>query len=165
MFAFTVLPDSPFGPGPLKNWHHANCIFEIKSKKGSQVLDSIDLIEGYQLLSETHKDFILEQINTCFPTASTTSVASGSSAKKSSSGVEEFAGKNYRADSKDNLFKEFRRIVVNMTNESSYLKKTQILNQFLIKVISNIYINPNFLIKFIFRAQTESNLREISLSG
>lgn len=42
--------------------------------------------------------------------------------------------KHYKEDSKDNLFREFRRICADIADESSYLGKTKILHTFLLKV-------------------------------
>lgn len=45
--------------------------------------------------------------------------------------------KYYKKDSKDNLFREFRRICAEISNESSFTGKTKILHQFLLKVGMN----------------------------
>lgn len=42
--------------------------------------------------------------------------------------------KNFKEDSTDNLFREFRRICALLSDESSYLGKTSILNKFFSKV-------------------------------
>jgi DNA ligase-3 len=121
-----INPHNPFGSGPMKLWHHFDCLFEIKVKRDGQQLDSIDLIQGFHLLGEEDKDRIIEKINTINPNPVKTT--------KAAVPVPVFnKGSNFKEDSKDNSFREFRRIVTEITNESGYLKKTAILNKFLIK--------------------------------
>lgn len=124
----------------MKNWYHIDCIFLVfnNQRPGTVVIESSDDIDGWDQLDEEDRDTVQEKIYEWLKTnknSSKTSATASTSTKKDTSAQ---LGKHYKSDSKDNLFREFRRICADITNESSYLKKTAVLNKYLLKVITQL---------------------------
>lgn len=36
----------------MKNWHHIECFFQLKTKIGTKVLDTIELLEGWDKIQD-----------------------------------------------------------------------------------------------------------------
>lgn len=113
-----VNPNNPFGSGPMKQWFHVDCFFSLKKNKTSKTIKSSADIEGWDSLSTEEKDDLIDKIGPDFKIESSPSKPSDKSSPSS-------------ADSKDNLFSEFQKIVNKIANEPSYNNKSQILQRFL----------------------------------
>lgn len=100
----------------MKTWFHLECFFQIKKTKNSKTINSIDEIDGWDLLSNDDQNIVLGKLDP--------SVKINQSVRSLCS----------KPDSKDNLFSEFQRIVSKIANEPSYNSKSQILGKFLREV-------------------------------
>lgn len=120
-----VNPNNPFGSGPMKQWFHVDCFFGLKKTKTSKTIKSSADVEGWDLLSTEEKDDLIDKIGPDFKIESSPSKPSHKSPSSS-------------ADSKDNLFSEFQKIVNKIANEPSYNNKSQILQRFLRDVRSQM---------------------------
>lgn len=116
-------PNNPFGSGPMKQWFHVECFFQLKKTKNSKTINSVDDIDGWDLLSVDDKETIVNHLG---PVVKTTSDRPAKPSKDKA-----------RAGSKDNLFSEFQRIISKIANEPSYNSKSQILGKFLRDVSQN----------------------------
>ena len=58
---------NPFGPGPMKMWHHVNCLFEVFTKQRATTakIETPDDIEGWSDLDEDDQKEILEHLPNC----------------------------------------------------------------------------------------------------
>lgn len=130
----------------MKSWHHLDCLFELfmKQRVTTKRLDSLEDLDGFDLLSEDDQLIVIDKINESekayaenhgldvpikieLTKVKKNDSPSKGSAKKANKTTTN-AQKNLKNDNiKDSLFKEFRRLVVNITNESSYLKKSKIV--------------------------------------
>lgn len=122
----------------MKNWYHIDCIFLVfnNQRPGTVVIESSDDIDGWDQLDEEDRDTVQEKIYEFMKTNKNSSKAGGAASTSTKKDASVQLGKHYKSDSKDNLFREFRRICADITNESSYLKKSAVLNKYLLKVIS-----------------------------
>ncbi|XP_967954.1 DNA ligase 3 [Tribolium castaneum] len=134
---------NPFGEGKMKNWHHVNCLFEVFLKQRpttKRIDDPVEDIDGWVLLDDEQKSDILKRVEECnsfFETKhgvkpspkKTPQEAKPSTSSKDSSGpVIQFDPSH-----KDNQFREFRRVVADISNVSSYLEKTSIVSKMFTK--------------------------------
>lgn len=110
-------PNNPFGSGPMKQWYHVDCFFELKKTKTSKVITSVDDVEGWDSLTKDDQQALIAKLGPDFKTSST----QGQKESKSSAGNE---------DSKDNSFCQFQKIVGKIADEPSYNSKSQILQRF-----------------------------------
>ncbi|VEN47869.1 unnamed protein product [Callosobruchus maculatus] len=140
---------NPFGAGKMKAWHHVDCLFEVflKQRQATQRIESSDDIEGWDKISEEDQKYILQKIKECDeafvkkygPSAlnkspkkpkSHTSPSSSKASAAASTKVEKKIPDENKPEkptgpTKDDLFKEFRRLVADVTNIASYLEKTE----------------------------------------
>lgn len=82
------------------------------------------MLEGWADIQDEERDEIFQLIRKHYKIA----------VKSEDSDKVTYAGADYRASSKDNLFKEFRRICIDILSESGRKNKTSILNSFLVAV-------------------------------
>ncbi|CAH1176372.1 unnamed protein product [Phaedon cochleariae] len=141
---------NPFGTGKMKAWHHINCLFEsfLKQRQTTKRLESPDEIEGWDALCEDDQSMILDKIKDCddffhkkFGTKPTTPKKQSKEVPLKGSHEKDKTGKNKDVSnntnvnsdespnrthkmSKDHYFKQFRRLVADITNNTSYLDKT-----------------------------------------
>lgn len=140
-----VVP-SPFGSGSMKNWYHIDCMFEqfLKQRVATKRIDSPDDLEGWNLLNDDDKNLIISKIsendreiekkhgitipakkwdlNNC--TATVKKQMKDESPKKDNAILQN--GNNSKIH-KDLLFREFRRLVADISNVNSYLEKTDLV--------------------------------------
>lgn len=136
------LVPSPYGDGKMKNWHHLSCLFEqfLKQRPTTKRIESPDDIDGFDSLSDEDQGDILKQINDCNKSISekyglkiTPRKPKTPQKKKEEPASEISLIKPNNSENKDNLFREFRRLVANITNESSYLEKTNLVSKLFTK--------------------------------
>lgn len=108
----------------MKSWYHIDCFFELKVTKNSKTISSVDDVEGWELLSSADTTTLLKKLGPNVNTVSQGPSKSSQGASKSSKAPK------VKADSKDNLFSTFQRIVDKVANEPSYNSKSQILQKF-----------------------------------
>lgn len=141
------LVHNPFGSGKMKSWHHIDCLFEIfsKQRQTTKRIESLDDIEGWDKLKDEDRDYILEKIRDCDDTfaAKFGAKTNKSPNKQSPKGTNPKVTKKNEAkidtpqptavakekEFKDNLFREFRRLVTDIMNNSSYLDKTEMVRK------------------------------------
>lgn len=111
------LVTNPFGSGKMKSWHHVDCIFEqfLKQKLTTKRIETVDDLSGWENLNDDDKKMILEKIKECHKSLGIEMPVKNNSAIK----------KEHR----DDLFREFRRLVAEITNVSSYLEKTKLVRE------------------------------------
>lgn len=130
------LVTNPFGSGKMKNWHHLDCIFEqfLKQKLSTKRIESPEDLDGWEVLSETDKKLVIEKIKKLnenletkygikFPKKNFDLVQNN--AASLSTVVDK---KNHQVH-RDCLFREFRRLVADISNENSYLEKTKLVRE------------------------------------
>lgn len=127
-----VNPNNPFGSGPMKTWYHPDCLFELKKTKTSKVIAGVADLDGWDLLADDDKELIMKKVGPTFKIESSPSKGKSSSAANSN-----------KADSKDNLFSEFQRIVNKVAKEPSYNSKSQIIE----KYISEVKISKRLMLR------------------
>jgi DNA ligase 3 len=110
--------------GKVKHWYHLDCLFEVfkKQRAGTKVIESSDDIDGWGQLSEEDRDAILESMQKHDPQK----WKAPASVKPQTSAADQ----EFDATTKDNSFREFRRICAEVANESSYTGKTKILHEY-----------------------------------
>lgn len=132
------LVSNPFGSGKMKSWHHVDCIFEqfLKQKLTTKRIESSDDLDGWEALSDTDKQMIVEKIKETVKNLETKhgikiptkkldiTVCSTSPAPS----VSKTTTKNNEIH-RDWLFREFRRLVADISNVSSYLEKTKLVRE------------------------------------
>lgn len=104
----------------MKTWYHVDCFLGMKKTKTSKTINSVDDIDGWDLLSSEDKKDLAKQFGPSFDSSHSTKVTKDPQTPK--------------ADTKDNLFSEFQRIIKKIANEPSYNSKSQILQKFLREV-------------------------------
>lgn len=151
------LAPSPYGHGKMKNWHHIDCLIEqfLKQRVNTKRIESLDELDGFENLNDEDKLFVISKLNDCEQQFAqnhnlkspkqfecNTKVAEERSDsknnikvsnKKSPKCKDSIAKEGNSSQSKnkdinkDDLFKEFRRLVADITNESGYLKKSKLV--------------------------------------
>ena len=58
---------NPFGPGPMKLWHHVNCMFEVfaAQRRTTARIETPEDIEGWSDLEEEDQEEILKYLPNC----------------------------------------------------------------------------------------------------
>lgn len=138
-----VVP-SPYGSGTMKNWHHVNCIFEqfLKQRITTKRIESPDDIDGWDLLSNDDKKIIIDKVNESDKeiekkhgvniSPKQWDVVSSSPSKKQDKNSSPKKAKLSLINGKatvhrDLLFREFRKLVADISNVSSYTEKTNLV--------------------------------------
>lgn len=140
-----VVP-SPFGEGKMKNWHHVNCMFEqfLKQRATTRRIESPDDLDGWDALSEDDKKVIIDKVKECAKELEQkhgTKISTNNwdtkkkeRLKPSPSPKNSSLQKTSKSDvHKDLLFREFRRLVADISNVSSYLDKTELVRKMFTK--------------------------------
>ncbi|XP_055381243.1 DNA ligase 3 [Condylostylus longicornis] len=139
-----LVPNFFSDEGLVKQWYHTNCLFESfkKARATTKKIDCIDDIDGWDELSEEHKDIIIEKINSfsgALPKEKKTDKLKPTTSKafqtKETSSTSK--DKAFKEDSEDNSFQVFQNLCEKIAKESSYNKKSEILQNFLIKGSNN----------------------------
>nr|CAH7750695.1 unnamed protein product [Callosobruchus chinensis] len=127
------LMSNPFGAGKMKAWHHVDCMFEVflKQRQSTQRIESSDDIDGWDTISKEDQKYILEKLNILMSSKASATATSTKIEKR----VSEESNKSEKPTGpvKDDLFKEFRRLVADVTSISSYLEKTECVRTMLTK--------------------------------
>ncbi|CAH1967261.1 unnamed protein product [Acanthoscelides obtectus] len=144
---------NPFGgAGKMKAWHHVDCLFEafLKQRQTTKRIESPDDIDGWDTISKEDQKHILQKIDetdeafikkhggstvkkspkkqpNTSPSSSKASNTTRNMVEKSEEKIKDEPDKSEKPTepNKDDLFKEFRRLVADITNVSSYLEKTE----------------------------------------
>ena len=58
---------NPFGPGPMKMWHHVNCLFEVfaAQRRTTARIETPEDIEGWSDLEKEDQEEILKYLPDC----------------------------------------------------------------------------------------------------
>ncbi|XP_066998316.2 DNA ligase 3 isoform X2 [Anabrus simplex] len=127
---------NPFGPGPMKLWHHVECLFDVFSRQRATTarINSPDDIEGWDNLEEEDKEAILKFLPNVG--AGTSKEGTRSSKETGKISAKDKVQKKGGDDKwrgvpghKDNSFREFRRLLVDLSNENTYTGKTAIIRK------------------------------------
>uniref|UniRef100_A0A2P2I0Z2 DNA ligase n=1 Tax=Hirondellea gigas TaxID=1518452 RepID=A0A2P2I0Z2_9CRUS len=151
---------NPFGPMPMKMWHHVNCIFESfkKARATTKKLDDVDAdVEDWDTITDEDKQVVLDNLSDFqkFCSAKGISAAttpkkdapkkvakthttSGGPAKDSKDKAEIKSEKKVdpadaKFAAKDDSFRQFRRLCATVADTSSYLSKTEEVHKFFTK--------------------------------
>lgn len=148
---------NPFGDGTMKSWHHVSCLFEVFAKQRAttkRIDDPEEDISGWEELDEEDKKLVLKKLeefneNTPFKGGAKPKKASTTNEKKpkTESPTKGKTGKTKKDEevkivekssdekkpSKDDMFREFRRICCAITDVSAYTEKTAILKRMFTK--------------------------------
>ncbi|XP_021931838.1 DNA ligase 3, partial [Zootermopsis nevadensis] len=134
---------NPFGPFPMKMWHHVDCLFEVFAgqKQTTASIKTPDDIEGWSDLEEEDQDEILRHLPKCKGwTRKPKSPAKAGSTKpemtKTSKGRhkgKEDSTPPEKESHKDNSFRQFRRLCATLSETESYNEKTAIVRKFFTK--------------------------------
>ncbi|XP_065200723.1 DNA ligase 3 isoform X2 [Planococcus citri] len=127
---------NPFGSGKMPAWHHVACLFEAfkKQRATTPKIEKIDDMEGYELLSETQLEEVFKFLpddaraqwkKNCSEISS--EKATSEKREKTKSSV---SSKAVDYSHKDNSLREFRKLCLSVANESSYLRKINIMRNF-----------------------------------
>lgn len=154
------LLSNPFGEGKMKAWHHVNCLFEVllKQRPATKRIEDADDIDGWNTIPSEDQEIILEKIKECneefykkhglaskkkSPQAPSKQKSpkggkkgpkddESSGPKKALSSSDSASGQGPSGKpSKDNSFKEFRRLIADITNNSAYTDKTSCVRKVL----------------------------------
>jgi DNA ligase-3 len=141
---------NPFGEGKMKNWHHVSCIFEVFLKQRpttKRIEDPENDIDGWDSLDTDNKNDVVKRIGECNkafeskygvkaspkkPKAKAKDTESNTK-KNTPSTSSESVAPQYDPGHKDNQFREFRKLVADITNISSYLEKTSLVTKMFTK--------------------------------
>ncbi|XP_039279547.1 DNA ligase 3 [Nilaparvata lugens] len=131
---------NPFGDGKMKQWHHVECMFEkFKKQRASTVkIEHPDDIGNWDNISDEDKEEIFgylpdsaripktpKKVDTSNQKTSPKKTQSPISSSAQLSAVSSQApAEASKKASKDDLFREFRRLCADIANASSYLAKT-----------------------------------------
>ncbi|KAJ9577033.1 hypothetical protein L9F63_006381 [Diploptera punctata] len=146
---------NPFGPGPMKMWHHVACLFEAfgKQRATTAKIETPDDIDGWSDLDEDDQKEILTYLPKCKDWKPTAKTSSKDKEDKSSKGKaktekgktpkdkEKDKSDKSKNDStsvskdghKDDTFREFRRLCAALSETDSYTGKTALVKDFFTK--------------------------------
>lgn len=157
------LAKNPFGDGNIKMWHHLPCMFEqfLTQRLTTKRLENYEDLSGWDTLGQEDKDEITKCMEEFEKNMGKKYGAKYSPPKKpavipkkkinlqknddedekvklkktNSQKKDEEVMDNVQEDKdhKDNSFREFRRLVAEITNESSYLEKSAIIKNMFTK--------------------------------
>lgn len=132
---------NPFASDKMKQWHHLPCLFEsfINQRPTTKRLENIEEVDGVENLSEENQNELRQLIEESEAKLKQKWGEKYKRAevkpKKVSPKKEEAIASTSNVKKGENkcLFREFRKLIVEVTNESSYLEKTAIIKTFLTK--------------------------------
>lgn len=126
-----VVPN-PFtdGEGDMKQWYHVSCIFKTlsRARATTKKIERPTDLEGWEDLQESDKDEILKFMQP------SKSPPSPRKKQKFEETINSFSLKKENKlpnKGKGDSFKDFRRLCASIAEESSYLKKSQAVSEFL----------------------------------
>ncbi|KAF2365283.1 DNA ligase ATP-dependent [Trinorchestia longiramus] len=145
---------NPFGPTPMKQYHHIDCLFDAfkKAKATTKKIDDVqEDVEGWGDIEEEDQQNVLIALEAyqkfckdkgisskTTPKADKTKKKTPAAGETHKKGVvkeeperDDPAEQKLRA--KDNSFREFRRLCATIADQSSYLAKTEEVRKFLTK--------------------------------
>ena len=161
------------GQGTMKQYHHVNCIFEAfsKARATTKVIEDASDLEGFCDLKDEDKAEIKEKIRSLMqsknPKAAPSKKSTPTKRKASDSpkGVKPSKANSStalpppstvtssrknpnpsQAESKDNQFREFRRLCGKIAEEASYNEKTNVIKRFLEKGSSGAGFNGDIYV-------------------
>lgn len=137
---------NPFGGGKMKQWYHIDCMFEVfqKQRATTKRIEGPDDIDGWDTIPDDDQKVILDKIKesneefykkhgvtpekkspkATLKQKSPKAVASHSDRDKESTSSQSTSSDTKAKPLKDNSFKEFRRLIADITNNSAYTDKT-----------------------------------------
>lgn len=130
------LVSNPFGAGKMKAWHHINCLFEmfLKQRKTTKRIEGPDDIDGWDILDKDVQKDIIKLIEECDKFHGKSSNSPKKQQKNQNTSKQENTidcGKDSDSSSpskqsknKTQSFKEFRKLIAEISNTDSYLDKT-----------------------------------------
>lgn len=136
---------NPFGDGKMKQWYHLNCLLDafLSQKATTKRIDAVEELSGFDILEDNVKANVLQQLNDCEKKLKekwgNKIQEKVFKIREENTTVKQDVNKkqeNVCAESnkpKDSLFREFRQLVADVTNESSYLEKTAIIRSVFMK--------------------------------
>nr|XP_022903806.1 DNA ligase 3 isoform X1 [Onthophagus taurus] len=132
------LAPSPFGAGNMKNWHHPQCIFEqiLKQRVTTKRIEKPDDLDGWNELDDDNKEKIFKLIDESNKNVANKYNLKYEPLKKLDGNVEKINKKeisNSINNNRDMSFREFRRLIADITNVNSYNDKTNLVKEFLKK--------------------------------
>ena len=146
------LVPSPYGGGKMKHWFHVDCIFEqfLKQRPTTKRIESGDDVEGWEEISAEDQEAIFTKIEECdnavaektgvkpkvVKKAQQKVVAQSPPQKPKRAGKSPKTKPNVQVDGdaqKVDSFREFRKLVADVTNINSYIEKTATVNKLFTK--------------------------------
>ncbi|XP_018321906.1 DNA ligase 3 [Agrilus planipennis] len=139
-----------FGPGTMKKWYHVDCMFEqfLRQRASTIKIESEDDIGGWSDLNDEDQRTIMAKINDFnnklidkaspakspakkvqkkSPTKKKTEDPPASISQETNHLNSDNDTVSRQTNHKDNQFREFRRLLADVTNVSSYTEKTAII--------------------------------------
>lgn len=130
------LVHNPFADGKMKSWHHVECLFAVflNQRPTTKRIQSTDDIDGFDQLPPDSRDLILKRIETSNSDIREKYGAKADTPSKKPKPVT--SSKAITAEeptptvkkSVPYPFKDFRRLVAQITNVNGYLEKTEIVS-------------------------------------
>ncbi|KAL3272358.1 hypothetical protein HHI36_013837 [Cryptolaemus montrouzieri] len=129
------LVHNPFGEGKMKTWHHLECLFEqfLKQRPTTKRIESIDDVDGFDSLPSNFQKQLLqrieksnEEIREKYGMKAETSPKKKKAKKETATQSSENSGLN--VNYRPYPFREFRKLIAEITNVNSYLEKSQIVS-------------------------------------
>lgn len=141
---------NPFGDGQMKLWHHIDCMFEqfLKQRPSTKRIESSDDIDGWDALSDEDKDAIsgkIEEYNKLIgekynisisakkPKSPKKQTTPAKVEKVSEPSISSTTLSSLDGNFEDYKFREFRRVIADITNVNSYLDKTAVVQKMFTK--------------------------------
>ncbi|XP_023727317.1 DNA ligase 3 isoform X2 [Cryptotermes secundus] len=134
---------NPYGPGPLKLWHHVDCMFEVFSKQRPTTakIETPDDMDGWSDLEREDQEEMLKKLPNCKDwTPKPKTPSKDDSAKPKSTKTPKDKNKPKKDSpppakeaNKDDSFREFRRLCAALSDTDSYTGKTAHVRDFFTK--------------------------------
>lgn len=119
------LVPNPFGDGKMKTWYHVECLFDqfLKQRPTTSRITSPDDIDGWNQLDNNHKALVIQRLENC-----TAELCKKFNIKELPNVTSKKHENTAKADNNEDglLFRDFRKLVADITNVNSYLEKTSI---------------------------------------
>ncbi|GFG28746.1 hypothetical protein Cfor_02993 [Coptotermes formosanus] len=136
---------NPFGPGPMKLWHHVNCMFDVfaSQRRTTARIETPEDIEGWSDLEEEDQQEILKYLPDCkgwkpkpkspSKDASTKPKAEKTPKNKNKEKEKKYSAAPAKEPHKDDSFRQFRRLCATLSDTDSYTGKTAHVREFFTK--------------------------------
>lgn len=125
--------------GEMKQWFHVRCAFQklSRARATTKKIESTDDLEGWDDLEEDRRDEVLKCLSEFSPNSSqkkTPQKKSPKGAVKEESQPEASTSENNSVgSSRDDSFREFRKLCNKVSEENRHLEKTAIMKKFFLK--------------------------------